>query len=72
MTRRISSSLALLVASAAAQAHEGLELDSPLHHALHAIGTERLVVIGGTALAVVVGLLVRRALRAAAERRSAG
>lgn len=72
MTRRISSSLVLLAASVAAHAHEGLELDSPLHHALHAIGTERLVVIGGTALALVVGLLVRRALRAAAERRNAG
>lgn len=72
MTRRNSSFLVLLAASVAAHAHESLELDSPLHHALHAIGTERLVVIGGTALALVVGLLVRRALRAAAERRNAG
>lgn len=70
MTPRLLLFFTLSAASAMAHAHKGLELDSPLHHALHAIGTDRLVVISGTLLAVAVGLFVRRAMRSAAERRS--
>lgn len=70
MLRRATLFLTLVTTSAVAHAHQGLTLDGALHRALHAIGSDQLVVMGGTLLAVVVGLAVRRALRHAAERRN--
>ncbi|MGD9602399.1 MAG: hypothetical protein AB7O21_06565 [Gammaproteobacteria bacterium] len=66
MTRRLTRWIALaapVAAATAAHAHENLALDGPLHRALHVIGTERLVVLGGTVLACAVGWIVRREVR---------
>lgn len=68
MIERLSLLTALVTASAMARAHANLPLDGTLHRLLHAIGSERLVVLGGTLLAVVVGLLVRYAARKASRR----
>lgn len=70
MTRRFILFLTLAAGSATSNAHDGLELDGALHRLLHEIGSERLVVMGATLLAVAIGLVVRRALRHAAERRN--
>lgn len=69
MTKRFVLFIALAAASTLAQAHPGLELDGALHQALHAIGTTRLVVMGGVLLTIVVGLVVRSEARKTAERR---
>jgi len=66
MTRRLTrwiAPTAPFAVSTAAQAHEHLVLDGPLHRVLHAIGTERLVVLGGTLLACVIGWAIRREVR---------
>ncbi|MCB1746459.1 MAG: hypothetical protein H6977_02415 [Gammaproteobacteria bacterium] len=63
MTRHLATFTALLLGSGSALAHDHLVLDGTLHRALHAIGSERLVMFGGIALAVVVGWAVRRAVR---------
>jgi hypothetical protein len=70
MTRRFMLFLTLAVSSALAHAHDGLTLDGALHRALHAIGSERLVVMGAVMLAIAVGLIVRRAMRNAARRQN--
>ena len=72
MTKRFPVFLALAATSVMAHAHENLALDGTLHRVLHAIGTERLVMIGGVLLAIVVGVLVRREARKAAGRRHEG
>ncbi|MGE0485638.1 MAG: hypothetical protein AB7Q81_15945 [Gammaproteobacteria bacterium] len=69
MNRHLATFTALLLASGSALAHEDLALDGAMHRALHAIGSERLVVLGGVALALVVGFAIRRALRNTAARR---
>lgn len=68
MKRRLTPFIALVVASMTAHAHESLEIGGALHRALHAIGTERLVVIGGTLLAILVGFIIRKTVRQAARR----
>lgn len=65
MHKRFTLISMLLAASAGAQAHENLELDGSFHRLLHALGTEGLVVLGGSVLAIVVGVLVRREARKA-------
>jgi len=58
---------ALTLASATTSAHEGLALSGTLHRFLHWAGSDGLLVTGGTLLAMVVGLLVRREARKAAR-----
>ncbi|MGE3772632.1 MAG: hypothetical protein AB7I32_06880 [Gammaproteobacteria bacterium] len=69
MLRSLALFVTLAAAGAVVHAHENLELDSPFHRLLHAIGTEGLVVLGGSLLAIVVGVLVRRELRKARTHR---
>lgn len=69
MKGRLVVCSALATVSARIHAHENLELDGALHRALHAVGTERLVVLGGVLLAIVVAVIVRHAARKAAHRR---
>lgn len=68
MNRSLPLTVVLALASSAARAHDDLVPHGTLHRLLHAVGTERLVVLGGTALAIIVAGLVWRATRHAGRR----
>jgi hypothetical protein len=68
MLRKLFIPVAMLVATPAL-AHEGLELDSFIHHVLHRVGTENVIAIGAIgALACMLVLWRARAKRRTASR----
>ncbi len=69
MRGRFPLFVTLATAGAMAHAHENLELDGAYHRLLHAVGTENLLALGGTALAIAVAVVVRGEARKARARR---
>ncbi|MBI2800176.1 MAG: hypothetical protein HYX63_07805 [Gammaproteobacteria bacterium] len=63
---RLSIVLLLSALSAPLAAHEGLELDSPLHNFLHSFGTDNAIGVCAIGLIIGVGVLFRRRMRARA------
>ncbi len=65
---RIPTFISCLVFAAPLAAHDGMALGGLLHRALHAVGTDTALAVGGLAVAAVAAALVRRAARRAPRR----
>lgn len=65
---RISTFISCLVFAAPLAAHDGMALGGLLHRALHAVGTDTALAVGGIVVAAVAVAVVRRVVRRAPRR----
>jgi len=65
---RIPTLISCLVFAAPLAAHDGMALGGLLHRALHAIGTDTALVLGGLVVAAVAAMVIRRVVRRAPRR----